>query len=482
MGRILFAVIFALSLLPSSAWAFTFSVPDKTLAHVTDPWIDVRAYGAICDGSTDDATAIQNAVNAGRRILFPPGYTCLVKSSISIPYNKGNIWITGYGAKLKGHADLSSGYIFDFTGTVANQNFNNLIEGFAEVDLNGAKGFIHFNKGVHTTRVQDIFIKDSTFATSANTVGIRILNSFNIVIDNVRIHKLNGTSGVGVQIVSDSGVEGFDNITSLHIKDCVFQRSWKNVDMNFDTGADTIKITNTALGDDSTPLGQYGLYVSGVVHQLSLDGNHIEHVPNGIYINASEYSGSLYNNTFYDVENAMSFAGAATGADISMAANRFLGTAQAPKYELFAVNNAAVTLLDRLRFSSTTYTEAIGSGTGTIRNNSKVTAAKTSSHTVLDVEESRTFTNNGAGGAVTFTLPACSAVGDGFEVSFVVVASQLLYIDPNGTDKIVPLTDADGDRISNSTSGSTITLVSRSTGGASRWYVLSSEGTWADAN
>src|SRR3972149_4594783 len=48
------------------------------LTRVTDPWVDVRAYGAIGDGVTDDTAAIQAAIDAvatvgGGRVLIPKG-------------------------------------------------------------------------------------------------------------------------------------------------------------------------------------------------------------------------------------------------------------------------------------------------------------------------------------------------------------------------------------------------------------------------
>lgn len=44
------------------------------------PWIDIRAYGAVADGTTDNTTAIQNAINAldgNSGIIFIPGGTYL---------------------------------------------------------------------------------------------------------------------------------------------------------------------------------------------------------------------------------------------------------------------------------------------------------------------------------------------------------------------------------------------------------------------
>lgn len=43
------------------------------------PWVDVRAFGALGDGTTDDTAAIQSAINAapGGIVFFPPGVYCV---------------------------------------------------------------------------------------------------------------------------------------------------------------------------------------------------------------------------------------------------------------------------------------------------------------------------------------------------------------------------------------------------------------------
>lgn len=61
-------------------------------------------------------------------------------------------------------------------------------------------------------------------------------------------------------------------------------------------------------------------------------------------------------------------------------------------------------------------------------------SAKTANYTVLAASDiGKIFTNEGAGGAITFALPAAT-VGQWYE--FVVKATQQLRIDPNGTETI----------------------------------------------
>ena len=91
------------------------------------------------------------------------------------------------------------------------------------------------------------------------------------------------------------------------------------------------------------------------------------------------------------------------------------------------------------------------------------------------------FTNSGATSAVTFTLPAIEDSSDvGYCVSFVDVAGQLIYVDPDINDKIIPLTDSNGDRAQSSgTVGDLLNLVAVSD---SEWIVAGKSGIWTDAN
>jgi hypothetical protein len=103
-------------------------------------------------------------------------------------------------------------------------------------------------------------------------------------------------------------------------------------------------------------------------------------------------------------------------------------------------------------------------------------AAKTAGYTILADQRGAIFSNLGATGALTLTLPTAAK---GLNFCFYTGAAQTLYIDPAGTNQISHLTNAGGDRISNATAGDSVCLVGIST---SAWIPLGEVGTWADAN
>jgi len=61
---------------------------------------------------------------------------------------------------------------------------------------------------------------------------------------------------------------------------------------------------------------------------------------------------------------------------------------------------------------------------------------KTANYTLTANDCGKTFTNEGAGAAVTFALPAATAARVGLWYRFVAKASQEIRIDPNGTETI----------------------------------------------
>lgn len=79
--------------------------------------VDVRDYGAVCDGVTNDATALQNAFDAlpsrGGVIEFPPAATCLSTSALNLDTKQGVILRGGGGRQ---NTSASSILSFNLTG------------------------------------------------------------------------------------------------------------------------------------------------------------------------------------------------------------------------------------------------------------------------------------------------------------------------------------------------------------------------------
>jgi hypothetical protein len=102
--------------------------------------------------------------------------------------------------------------------------------------------------------------------------------------------------------------------------------------------------------------------------------------------------------------------------------------------------------------------------------------AKTAAYTIVaEVDNGKLFTNEGAAGAITFSLPAAT-VGQRYD--FYVMAAQELRIDPNGTQTIALDTgvqQAAGAYITANAVGEHIAVICVKTG---QWETRDARGTW----
>lgn len=99
--------------------------------------------------------------------------------------------------------------------------------------------------------------------------------------------------------------------------------------------------------------------------------------------------------------------------------------------------------------------------------------AKTASYTVTLDDAGTLFTNRGAAGAVTFTLPA-AARATGIEYMFVAVANQNLIVSDGGVDSIVAINDAAADSVAFQTASEIIGGGFRVISDGTSWLVFPS--------
>lgn len=228
------------------------------------PVFDVTGYGADGDGVTDDAGAIQDAVDAcavsGGVVLFPPGVYLLSSAPILPPIElTSRMVFSGYGATLKlsglGYPTGGTCAFRLYQGT-AHQTFQHIvIEGF-NIDANnitayGATVIETFGPAAeaYNTNIDDLIIRDvyayNIYCDGTGThprAGIRLLliqaaeneatqNYIkNVLVSNVRLEG--GNSGIGIAGTHPAG--GGDDysynnyLDNIIVENCYHDTGWRD--------------------------------------------------------------------------------------------------------------------------------------------------------------------------------------------------------------------------------------------------------------
>lgn len=190
----------------------------------TNGLINVTAYGAKCDGVTDDSAAFTMAINAaegtGKTVFIPPSqHGCLV-SSLS-PINIGDFTIAG------------SGCGYDNTGTVPNGSMVITPSGFSGTVFaiaDGSSGAV-YNLTIEGLCIHNLSASQSGYAiyTDANagqtTAHLRVSN---VSIDNF-------ATALGLISVVDSTFSNLDlrnDTTAVALGNATFGNTFYNLDIN----------------------------------------------------------------------------------------------------------------------------------------------------------------------------------------------------------------------------------------------------------
>lgn len=234
-------------------------VAGELVVQGEDTWIDVRAYGAVGDGATDDTAAIRAAAAAvpvsGGTLLFPRG-TFSVAGEISVS-DRADLTVVGLGARLVQRTE--------FTKTLAFARVDGLhvrdleFEGVGTEHV-GTRTSFNGVAGVFLDDVSDVVVEGCSFRNHAGG-GLRWTGD----LVGARFHA-NRFVGVGAPIIST-----LDN----------------NSDFAIGGFAATRNERITVSGNDIAA-SCFGIGVSGG-NDVTIVDNHIHDLPgqHGVYLSAS---------------------------------------------------------------------------------------------------------------------------------------------------------------------------------------------------
>jgi hypothetical protein len=191
----------------NSALAGDLSVVGDLAVKGGQPWLDVKAYGAIGDGTANDTSAIQAAINdaqaATRGTVFLPIGTYKITSPLTIVGNA----IRFVGAHMLGTEIQwygTTGPMID-VGDGSSTYTDVLLDGFRVRDYATAA-----TTGIRARKISRLRIRDATItATTAMTTGLSLDTILFGMIDNFR----GGALTTGVNVVACQQLQFFGGAT-----------------------------------------------------------------------------------------------------------------------------------------------------------------------------------------------------------------------------------------------------------------------------
>ena len=194
----------------------------SNLMSSDEVYISVKSHGAVGNGTTDDTTAIQNALNTGDNVFFPSG-TYLISQQISIT-KKGQI-VSGanyYNTVIKAASTFSGDAVVLLDGSTtpayrSGQQFKNIA-----VDGNSLTNGIKINKNA------DFALENCRFFNC--DTGMYFIDTLLYVVNGCRIDSSNtGIYFYGCSTLSANNSVSFYNCKIFSNNVAISQRENTNI-------------------------------------------------------------------------------------------------------------------------------------------------------------------------------------------------------------------------------------------------------------
>ncbi len=298
---------------------------------------NVKSFGALGDGTTDDTTAIQNAINAGGVTFFPAG-----------TYISGTLNLIA-GSSLVG---VGSGY-YGFASSVLNRSILKL-KTATNSDL------IKIATGIAHGRIEYLEIDGNA---ANNTSGAGIAFADNTVSDEadwtIRDVEIHNTKGHGIYIGSWRNAVYGDRVlitsaggSGLYLQTNTDDSTWVKLLVGLCT-ADNISVNGFVtrfIGGESWSSTANGMTITGVhttVVGLSIDHNGLNGINIAVGADHTTIEGCAFHSNSQTTTNTYSdILLSATSANFSFTGNQFgaldSGITNLRKYAIAVGTNNAI--------------------------------------------------------------------------------------------------------------------------------------------
>ena len=190
----------------------------QRIVDVKADTVNVKDFGAIGDGDTDDAAAIQSAIETSPAVYCPPGRYLLGRALLCPPNRQTCLRGAGSGLTVLRSSAAAGGKIVAFTHTHLVSEFSSSIQGLTADGGAGLGPIIELN-GLTLALLRDLVI------TNGSGTGLSLLSLYDSHFENVYIETVGDSRHPAVVLDTNmpAGTLGGDSLNNcqfynLHIE------------------------------------------------------------------------------------------------------------------------------------------------------------------------------------------------------------------------------------------------------------------------